>query len=118
MDATETPTTGWLRNLVHNIPHLLATHTVLIAPVVLLGVGLLLAAAPRRTVCVGLLLVLAVHYQVLRVPGQLRHAVAVEDGVATSEAVACRLGSVGRPFAQCPPIVLSDPFAGPLRLVP
>jgi hypothetical protein len=107
-----------LRNLVHHIPDLLATHTVLIAPVVLLGVGLLLAAAPRRTVCVGLLLVLAVHYQVLRVPGQLDHEIAVEDGVATSKAVACRLGSVGRPFAQCPPIDLPDPFAQPLRLVP
>jgi hypothetical protein len=107
-----------LRNLVHHIPHLLATHTVLLAPVVLLAVGLVLAAAPRRAVGVGLLLVLAVHYQVLRVPGQLRHQVAVEDGVATSKAVACRLGSVGRPFVQCPPIDLPDPFAQPLRLVP
>jgi hypothetical protein len=107
-----------LRNLVHHIPHLLATHTVLIAPVVLLAVGLVLVAAPRRAMFVGLLLVAGLHFDILRVPDGLRHQVAIEDGAATTRAVACRLGSVGRPFAQCPPIDLPDPFAQPLRLVP
>lgn len=90
----------------------------LLAPVVLLALGLLLAAAPGRTVAVGLLAIGALHFGVLTLPHGVRHQIAVEDGVATTDAVACRLGAIGRPYQTCPPIVIRNPFRRPFRLMP
>jgi hypothetical protein len=71
-----------------------------------------------RTVTIGLMLAALVHFGVLPVPNQVRHQVAIEDGVATTRAVACRLGEIGRSVVQCPPIVIHDPFHAPLRILP
>jgi hypothetical protein len=107
-----------LSTAVHHLALLARTHTVLIAPVVLLGVGLMLVAAPGRTAAVGLALVAALHFGVLTLPAGLRHQVAVEEGVATTDAVACRLGAIGRPLHVCPPIVIRSPFHNPIRILP
>jgi hypothetical protein len=107
-----------LSTVLHHVALLARTHTLLLAPVVLLAVGLVLAAAPVRTLTIGLMVVMLMHFGVVPVPDALRHQVAVEDGVATTRAVACRLGAIGRPVVQCPPIVIHDPFHQPFRILP
>jgi hypothetical protein len=107
-----------LSGTLHHVALLARSHALLLAPVVLLAVGLVLAAAPVRTVTIGVMLVALVHFGVVPVPGQVRHQVAVEDGAATTRAVACHLGAIGDPVMQCPPIVIQDPFHEPFRITP
>jgi hypothetical protein len=107
-----------LVTIAHRALHFLTTHTALIAPAVLLLVGVLLVAMPRRTLTLVLLLALDLHFRVVPVPHLIRHQVALEDGSATTHAIACRIGELGGSTAVCPPIVLPAGFHGPLRIHP